>query len=131
MISLKMRGLKQSRTLLLTNKLWECPNLKKLTIGSGLMRLPVYAEHGYNPTSYGYSTLGGYYHYTSQQGIYGPYITDITYLTGLKQVIINDSPEKFSIRGFQVNDNTTTPAFANLDIDYYYVGRPLILSVFI
>ena len=108
------------------NILWECPNLKKLTIGSGLMRLPVYAEHGYNPTSYGYSTLGGYYHYTSQQGIYGPYITDITYLTGLKQVIINDSPEKFSIRGFQVNDNTTTPAFANLDIDYYYVGRPLI-----
>lgn len=71
--------------------LWDCQNLETLKIGSGLRGFPVYANRDYSRRSYSYETLGGYYEYTPQQGIYGPWITDETYLQSVKEFIIEDS----------------------------------------
>ena len=106
--------------------LWDCQNLETLKIGSGLRGFPVYANYDYSRRSYSYETLGGYYEYTPRQGIYGPKIIDETYLQNVKEFIIEDSDTEFSIKGFQINNNTTTPPFTNTDLDYYYVGRPLV-----
>lgn len=106
--------------------LWNCPNISKLTIGRSLIGLPVYANYNYSSGGYSHQTLGGYYSYTPKQGIYGPWITDETHLQGVKEFIIEDSDAEFSIKGFQINNNTSTPPFANTELDYYYVGRPLV-----
>lgn len=106
--------------------LWDCPNISKLTIGKSLKGLPVYANHDFSSGGYSYQTLGGYYSYSPPLGMYGPWITDETYLQGVKEFVIEDSNTEFSIKGFQINSNTSTPPFANTDLDYYYVGRPLV-----
>lgn len=106
--------------------LWDCPNISKLTIGKSLKGLPVYANNDYSSGGYSYQTLGGYYSYDPGFGIYGPYIKDEIYLQGVKEFVIEDSNTEFSIKGFQINNNTCTPPFANTDLDYYYVGRPLV-----
>lgn len=108
--------------------LWYCPKLSKLTIGKGLSgtpfdrfyrRIPI-GNH-YPPeefrTVYYYEALAGSY------DIYDRYGT--TYLNGLKDFIIEDSNEEFSIKG-TVIDGTVFPLFANTNLDYYYVGRPLV-----
>lgn len=94
--------------------LWDCPNLNKLTIGNGLTGLPHYHTQ-YSGRDC--STLGSY-------NYYGRDDCNKTYLQGLKKVIIEDSDTPFSIKGFIVNDSLI-PAFANIDLDYFYVGRPL------
>lgn len=106
--------------------LWDCPNISKLTIGKSLKGLPVYANYDYSSKEYSYQTLGGYYSYKPAIGIGGPRITDEIYLQGVKEFVIEDSNTEFSIKGFQINGNTTTPPFANTDLDYYYVDRPLV-----
>lgn len=113
-----------------TSILWNCPNISKLTIGKGLDALPIYQESEYD-YQYGYGYLGfrresltSYYHYT-----YSTHDeTAIKYLQGLKTVIIEDASSPFAIRGFCVsyNKNEAIPSFADLDLNYYYVGRPLI-----
>lgn len=93
--------------------LWDCPNISKLTIGRSLKGLPVYANYGMG--AYSCSSLGGYY-LSSSNGV-----TDETYLQDVKEFIIEDSDTEFSIKGFH-----QTPPFANANLDYYYVGRPLV-----
>lgn len=107
--------------------LWDCHKLETLKIGSGLKGLPVYATHSYGSTqSYSYSTLGSYY-YARQSYKNGPYQTqsDISYLGSVRKFIIDDSDDEFSLKGFCCN-GATTPPFTNTDLDYYYVGRPLV-----
>lgn len=93
--------------------LWECPNLNRLSIGNGLTGLP----HYHTQYSGGCSTLGSHFYYRGDD-------RNKTYLQGLKKVIIEDSDTPFSIKGFIVNDSLI-PAFANIDLEYFYVGRPL------
>ena len=107
--------------------LWDCQKLETLKIGSGLKGLPVYADHSYGSIqSYNYSTLGSYYS-ARQNYKNGPYktISDISYLGAVRKFIIDDCDEAFSLKGFYCN-NTATPPFTNMDLDYYYVGRPLV-----
>lgn len=107
--------------------LWECPKLETLKVGSGLNGFPVKSNHSYGTTqSYQYSTLGSFYS-AAQNYKNGPYHTtsDITYLEAVRNFIIDDSEDDFSIKGFYCNQ-TTTPPFTNTELDYYYVGRPLI-----
>lgn len=107
--------------------LWECSKLETLKIGSGLEGFPVFAYHSYGThQSYEYSTLGSFY--SAAQNYYnGPYNTksDIAYLEAVRNFIIDDSEDAFSIKGFYCNQ-TCTPPFTNIELDYYYVGRPLI-----
>ena len=103
--------------------LWNCPNISKLTIGRGLDGLPVTAEDGKN--EYTYKTLGGYLH-KDNGGYFGTTrITKESYLQGVKEFIIEDSDTQFRIKGFEI-DGIATPPFANMELDYYYVGRPLV-----
>lgn len=107
--------------------LWGCNNIETIEIGKGLSGLPVYATHSYGTAqSYSYSTLGSYYS-ASQSYKDGPYHpkSDIVYLENVRKFIIDDCEEAFSIKGFYF-DKTTTPPFTNTELDYYYVGRPLI-----
>jgi len=110
------------------NILWECPNIETLQIGSGLKGLPVHAYHNYKkPISYRYYSIGSYYYYKAYEAVLYPEIKkNIPYLEGIRRLIIDDAQETFSIKGFNLNGNVTTPAFANLTLDYFYVGRPLI-----
>lgn len=106
--------------------LWNCPNISKLTIGRSLKGLPVYSIDDDSSGGYSYQTLGGYYSYIPGGYGYGPRITDETYLQGVKEFVIEDSNAEFSIKGFLINNKTSTPPFANTELNYYYVGRPLI-----
>lgn len=90
-----------------TSILWDCPNISKLTIGKGLRALP--CNTGESLTSY-YSG-----------------IEKVKSLQGLKTVIIEDASSVFAIKGFCIwEDDSVSPSFADLDLNYYYVGRPLI-----
>ena len=100
--------------------IWNCPNISKLTIGRSLKGLPVYAINDYSSGGYSRQSLGGYYSYTPTR------ITDETYLHGVREFVIEDSDTEFSIKGFQINNNETTPPFTNKELDYYYIGRPLV-----
>ncbi|MBO5058990.1 MAG: T9SS type A sorting domain-containing protein [Prevotella sp.] len=107
--------------------IWNCPNITELHIGNGLDGLPVIYDYEYASKGHEseYSTLWGYYYYYPSYGIYNAKIIEEAHLTGLKKIYIEDSSEKFSMKGFYNHSDNSTPAFANLDIDYYYVGRPL------
>ena len=86
-----------------TSILWDCPNISKLTIGKGLDALPFNSNE----------SLTNYYTAKSLQG--------------LKTVIIEDASSSFAIKGFFISEkNIVSPSFADLDLNYYYVGRPLI-----
>lgn len=101
--------------------LWDCPNLTKLKIGCGLGGLPFTADHDYYNDTYTVMSLGSY-RYTDYD--YPNFNKRIGHLNGLKEVIIEDSNTAFSIKGFSVY--TTYPAFSTADLNYYYIGRPLI-----
>lgn len=102
--------------------LWECNNLETLKIGSGLKGLPVKAAHDNHHILY--FCLGGKF---SAYNHFGEYEkdNDISYLRAVRRFIIEDSDEEFSIRGFY-NDYTERAPFTNTDLEYYYVGRPLV-----
>lgn len=88
--------------------IWGCSNISKLTIGKGLNGLPGSFEAYYEG------------HETSN-------------FCKLDTVIIEDAHDEFSIKGSPMleyeSDGSyhflTCPAFS-VDLDYYYVGRPLI-----
>lgn len=108
-----------------TSILWDCPNVSKLTIGKGLDALPLYYKRwdsSYEKLSH--ESLTSYYHYDR----YSRTETVEKYLQGLKTVIIEDASSPFAIRGFCVSygSEEAIPSFADLDLNYYYVGRPLI-----
>lgn len=111
-----------------TSILWDCPNISKLTIGKGLDALPTYEDYVYWYDDWGNvvdrainreSLMSDYHEHTGKC---------YRYLQGLKSVIIEDASSPFAIRGFcesWVLDRAI-PSFADLDLNYYYVGRPLI-----
>lgn len=107
-----------------TSILWTCPNISKLTIGKGLDALPLYYESDFTYGELRHESLTSYFY------ISGSYQTETVekYLQGLKTVIIEDASSPFAIRGFCVSRGSTEaiPSFADLDLNYYYVGRPLI-----
>lgn len=112
-----------------TSILWDCPNISKLTIGKGLDALPLYTELIYSKYTQEHESIG----YTREsltsdyEYFYDTYGGRLTkYLQGLKTVIIEDASSPFAIRGFFVSDNEVIPSFTDLDLNYYYVGRPLI-----
>lgn len=91
-----------------------CPNILKLTIGRGLKGLPF--EYDRREIE----TLRRSYRYKCSV---------IQHLDRLKTIIIEDSRAEFSIKGEPVEvfrEICYYPAFYNLDLDYFYVGRPLV-----
>lgn len=108
--------------------LWNCPNISKLTIGKGLDALPLYRKSDYNQYTQKYSgytieSLTSYYEYSSEN--YSERV--IKCLQGLKTVIIEDASSPFAIKGSCISSiGSSIPSFADLDLNYYYVGRPLI-----
>lgn len=99
--------------------LWDCPNLTKLKIGCELDGLPFY--HNYDNGRHTFMSLGSY-RYTDYD--YPEFNKYIRHLNGLNEVIIEDSNTAFSIYGFYAY--TLYPAFGFTDLNYYYIGRPLI-----
>ena len=97
--------------------IWGCPLIKSLKIGKGLNGLPItFFQDSYRRKL---STLGNDLVDTGG-GYYGD-----DHLTGVKEIIIEDTDKTFDINCFFTNKGEAIPAFANLDIDYFYVGRPL------
>lgn len=125
--SLESFTIPSSVTEISTSILWGCPNISKLTIGKGLDALPLYehTKESFGFESYIYESLTSYYEY-SPAPYYKGYKT--TCLKGLKTVIIEDASSPFAIRGLCVSHDLpkVIPSFADLDLNYYYVGRPLI-----
>lgn len=123
--SLESFTIPSSVTEISTSILWNCPNISKLTIGKGLDALPLY-YHRWDATDVelSHESLTSYYNYN------GYFRTETVekYLQGLKTVIIEDASSPFAIRGFCVSygSEEAIPSFADLDLNYYYVGRPLI-----
>lgn len=108
-----------------TSILWNCPNISKLTIGKGLDALPInYNRWDGTYVELSHESLTSYYYYVA---VYHSIETVEKYLQGLKTVIIEDASSPFAIRGSCVSYYTdkAIPAFADLDLNYYYVGRPL------
>lgn len=110
-----------------TSILWDCPNISKLTIGKGLDALPLYTF--YNDWNWHYDSditrqsLTSYYYYDG----YTHTETVEKHLQGLKTVIIEDASSPFAIKGFCISKiDSVIPSFADLNLNYYYVGRPLI-----
>ena len=123
--SLESFTIPSSVTEISTSILWNCPNISKLTIGKGLDALPLYYhrwDSEYEEISHE-SLTSSYYYYG-----YSRTETVKKYLQGLKTVIIEDASSPFAIRGFCVSydKDEAIPSFADLDLNYYYVGRPLI-----
>lgn len=91
--------------------IWNCSNITKLTIGTGLQGLPFY-----------------YYRNTGRRESFDSYdingVSGST-LNGLKEIIIADDETNFKIRGSINQNGRIIPAFANSDLDYFYIGRPL------
>ena len=111
--------------------LWDCPNLKKLIIEEAQKGFPIiskYTSRRWHSSQGGdvwedteiKSTIGSSYSFNGVTEEYGQH------MTGLKELIIEDAVEAFSIKGFFSNELYPTPAFVNLDLDYFYVGRPLV-----
>lgn len=105
---------------------WSC-NLNELIVGDGLSGFPF--EYHYNNSG---MYKGSFQTYTmdSQKSYwsYGFGSKYKNYLQNLKRIIIEDSVEDFSIKvSFDATDEgRTIPAFSNIDLEYFYVGRPLI-----
>lgn len=103
--------------------LWKCDNIDRLKIGTGLDGMPFNYKYKFGKYNEIY-TLGSYRYYYS-----GPHdnwkLSDESFLClgSLKEVIIDDSYEPFSMRSFYYEDEI--PPFSNADINYYYVGREL------
>lgn len=105
--------------------IWDCPNISKLSIGEDLYSLPFEYKDNYENYTESCGTLGSYcsYKYRGYSDEVGVK-TNITYLDNLKELLIRDSPNILSLKGFFINGRMW-PAFGNLDLDYFYVGRPL------
>lgn len=108
-----------------TSILWDCPNISKLTIGKGLDALPF---KDYLGSNYRIESLTSYYEYHEyyQHNKFFHEETVKKHLQGLKTVIIEDASSPFAIKGFCMKIDSVIPSFADLDLNYYYVGRPLI-----
>lgn len=116
--SLESFTIPSSVTEISTSILWGCPNISKLTIGKGLDALPFYWRKNAGNFGVIHESLTGFYNSFSK--------TVIKCLQGLKTVIIEDASSPFAIRGSCVSsDGEAIPSFADLDLNYYYVGRPL------
>lgn len=84
--------------------IWECPNITKLTIGKGLNGLPfckrvynVYKSYWLRPEQcFATETL------TNEYTMVKNTTQDKSFLTKLKTVIIEDTNEDFSIRGYYI-----------------------------
>lgn len=104
--------------------LWNCPRLTKLTIGSHTMGLPYKERDWGDRRTITAETLGYCYKLdTRDQRLCEGY----AHLTGIKRFIIEDSDEPFSIKNFFVNTfgYQSRAPFSDLNLNYYYVGRPL------
>lgn len=105
--------------------LWNCPRLTKLTIGSRTSELP-YKERYYTNTITE-ETLGYYFEHSIVHC--NSWCKGYDHLTGIKRFIIEDSDKPFSIKSFVREHLGQAGAerapFSNLDLNYYYVGRPL------
>ncbi len=105
---------------------WSCERLNELVVGEGLSGFPFeyhYTNSGMYEGSYSESTLDSQISYKS----YGGGSKYNNYLQNLKRIIIEDSDEDFSIKvSFDATDESTIPAFSKIDLEYFYVGRPLI-----
>ena len=119
--SLKSFTIPSSVKKISTSILWNCPNISKLTIGKGLDALPFKIEIFYS--GLGKESLTSYYDYVKNSNEE----TVEKHLQGLKTVIIEDASSPFAIKGFCISKkDSVSPSFADLDLNYYYVGRPLI-----
>lgn len=104
--------------------IWGCSNISKLTIGKGLNGLPFSHSLSYNGPVYEALSLETHY----KRGEKTSYFSN-----KLDTVIIEDAHDEFSIKGYiRCDDNDyyndyylTYPAFS-VELDYFYVGRPLI-----
>lgn len=99
--------------------IWGCSNISKLTIGKGLNGLPFTSHYKLGWAK----SLETYYN----QGYETSYFS-----SKLDTVIIEDAHDEFSIKGYISNygcddadDYRIYPAFS-VELDYFYVGRPLI-----
>lgn len=119
--SLKSFTIPSSVKKISTSILWNCPNISKLTIGKGLDALPFKIEIFYSGLRK--ESLTSYYDYVNNSNEE----TVEKHLQGLKTVIIEDASSPFAIKGFCISKkDSVSPSFADLDLNYYYVGRPLI-----
>lgn len=118
--SLKEFAIPSSVTEIHPSILWDCQNIETLKIGIGLKGLPFYVDYADNVTQI--STLGSYRRYDKS---YPKFNIDELYLRGVKKFIIEDSNETFSLKGFYLH-GVSRPPFIDTDLDYYYVGRPLV-----
>lgn len=100
--------------------LWNCPCISKLTIGKNINKLPFNYDYDFSSKKTVYETMGGYKYSYADIGTY----KSGTYLQGVKEFIIEDSENPLPIRGF-ITDSRLIPPFANTELNYYYVGRPL------
>ena len=107
---------------------WGCTDMSRLIIGEGLSGLPYNCTwQKSTDTSYNVNrlSLGSDYGFVESKN--GEIIPKriYTYLNSIKQIVIKDSDIGFSIKGFNDSTNNLIPAFGNIDLDYFYVGRPL------
>lgn len=91
--------------------IWDCSNISKLTIGKGLNGLPFTCSHGLEWVE-------------SLETNYVEWKEASYFSNKLDTVIIEDAHDEFSIKGY-ISNNRTYPAFS-VELDYFYVGRPLI-----
>lgn len=104
--------------------IYDCENLSKLTIGKGLKGLPFNAF---------YDRYGHVWKIQSLVTERDDNGNGNNHLKNLKTVIIEDADDVFSMKGFPSTSDynygsaeVCIPAFANLLLDYFYVGRPLV-----
>lgn len=108
-----------------------CNKISKLTIGKSLESLPVSGRVDYSNSTgmytYKWFSLGAYCQYDrpSNNVSYCPNNKIDFFLKGVKQFIIEDSYTPLNIRLFITDHEKGIPPFSNLELDYYYVGRPL------
>lgn len=102
--------------------IWGCSNISKLTIGKGLNGLP-FSHSLYNGYVYEAKSLETHYEHRGETSYFS---------NKLDTVIIEDAHDEFSIKGYISNygchdadDYRIYPAFS-VELDYFYVGRPLI-----
>lgn len=123
---------------ILPDIIWNCPKISKLIMGKSLTGLPFEYDYEYKKSSFNSNNYNRkrwiktiecdyYYEYRAPTFLdeEREEISYTPYLTGLKEVIIEDSKDPFFLKGCVDSESKVIPAFGKINLEYMYVGRPL------
>ncbi len=124
--SLKELDIPDSVTELGTDALVGCKNLESLSVGVGLRELLEYND----------CNVGALYKYVgTRYELNGAYISEATnrpllWTDGpsqMKNIILRDGASSLAVKGYYSSKTNegVYPIFSNIDVNYFYVGRPL------